>query len=178
MLNILISLVGLVQAAVIDADGPENATEAFASLEGDWQGQLEYRDYQSGRLQAIPLRAEFEAIADGATFLQRSVFTDVASPVLITTMVNVDGGTVSVANSRTGRGVEAYDQTVGALEGSSIQAWTMTLTRVDQDDGRPAAIREVMLRDGNSLIIIKEVDFLDDGLIDWIFRNRVTLHAR
>lgn len=177
MLHTLTALVALAQATTMAADAPANAAEAFTALEGIWQGQLEYRDYQSDTLQAIPLRVEFDTIPDNTTFLQRSVFTDPGFPVLITTMVNVEGETVSVANSRAGRPFESYAQTARLTNGAVARNWTMTLTRIDQDDNRPAAIREVMVRDGDILTVTKEVDFLDDDAAEWMFRNRVTLSA-
>ncbi len=178
MLNTLTALVALTQAATIVADLPANAVDAFSALEGEWQGQLEYHDYQSDTLQVIPLRVEFDTIPDDTTFIQRSVFTDPAFPVRITTMVNVEGETVSVANSRAGRPFESYANSARLTGATSADNWSMTLTRIDEDDNRPAAIRELMVRNGDMLTVTKEVDFLDDDTAEWMFRNRVTLSAQ
>ena len=178
MMHALTILAGLAQITTMGVSSPNNATEAFAILEGNWQGQLEYRDYQSNMMQAIPLDVEFEKIPDNTTFLQRSVFTDPGFPVRITTMVNVEGETVSVSNSRAGRAFESYAQTAHLTAGSVADSWTMTLTRIYQDDNRPAAIREVMVHNQGKLTVTKEIDFLDDEATEWVFRNRVTLSAQ
>ncbi|MFK7842783.1 MAG: hypothetical protein AB8B54_11005 [Sphingorhabdus sp.] len=178
MLHTFISLVALTQAATMTVAAPETATDAFAALEGNWQGQLEYRDYQSKAMQTIPVRVEFDTIPDDTTFLQRSIFTDPAFPVLITTMINVTGETVSVANSRAGRAFETYAQTVRLAKGATTVRWMMTLNRIDEDDNRPAAIREAIELDGDRLTVTKEVDFLDDERVEWMFRNRLTVRAQ
>ncbi|NQZ47171.1 MAG: hypothetical protein HRT63_06560 [Erythrobacter sp.] len=178
MLHILTILAALSQASTLSIDTPKNAAEAFAALEGNWQGQLEYRDYQTDRMQAIPLSVEFDTIPDETTFVQRSNFTDPGFPVRITTLVNAVGETVNVANSRAGREFETYAQTARITDALDGDNWTMTLFRIDKDDNRPAAIREVMIRNQGSLTITKEVDFLDDDVAEWTFRNRVTLAAQ
>lgn len=178
MLHSLTAIIALAQAATLSADAPATPAQAFAALEGNWQGQLEYRDYQSNNMEAIPLKVDFDTVPDNTTFVQRSEFTDPGFPVRITTLVNVEGAAVNSAISRAGRPFESYAQTARLTDASGADSWAMTLTRVGQDDNRPAAIRELMVRDGDSFSITKEVDFLDDDANEWVFRNRVTLSAQ
>lgn len=178
MSHTLMLFAAIAQTTMAGAAAPETVVDAFTHLEGDWQGQLEYRDYQSDKLQAIPMRVEFDSIEDDTTFLQRSTFTDPGFPVFITTLINVDGTTVNVASSRAGRPFESYDQIARLTAGASANSWTMTTTRVGKDGDRLAVIREVMTRDGDDLTITKEIDYLDDDSSEWMFRNRVTLSAK
>ncbi|MCK0129471.1 hypothetical protein [Erythrobacter sp. F6033] len=177
MFQSLTVLAALAQVTAATADAPQTAVDAFTGLEGNWQGQLEYRDYQSDTMQAIPMRVEFDTIPDKTTFLQRAEFTDPGFPVRITTLINVAGADTNVAISRAGRPFETYTQNARLAPGAIADSWTITFTRVGEDDNRPAAIREVMTRKAESLTVTKEVDFLDDEAAEWVFRNRVSLSS-
>lgn len=170
-------IVALAQAATISAM-PQSPLETFRTLEGSWQGKLEDRDYQSDRLERIPVEVEFEAIPNDRTFVQRSTFTDPAFSVPVTSLLAIDGETVYVASSRAERAFESYVQTARLGTVAGTNRWTLTLTLVDSDDRRRAVLREVMVRERDTLTITKEVDYLDDDRSEWVFRNRAILETK
>lgn len=169
------SIAILAQAAALATAAPVDTASAIATLEGDWEGQLEYRDYQSDQLQAIPMVVEFESVPDGITFIQRAAFSDPGFQVYITSLLSVGEDRVTQANSRAGREPESYELGARISEAVAMDDWSLTFTRIGLDDNRPASIRETMQRDGTQLTITKEVDFLDDDGAEWEFRNRVNL---
>lgn len=171
------AIVLLAQAATVPAaDMPTSPAEVFASIEGSWEGAIEYRDYQSNTLQSIPMKAEMENRPDGVTMVQRYQFADPRSAVYSTNLIAFAGDTLSIASARAGRPFETYTQTVEVASVSAPDNWTLTMSQTGKDANRPAAIRETVLRDGNQMTITKEIDFLDDDVTQWEFRNRVTLN--
>ena len=157
------------------AAAPTSPANAYSSLEGKWQGQLEYRDYRSGELQAIPMCVMFENVPDGTTFIQRAEFTDPGVQVYITSLLSLGENSVSQATSRAGQDFSSFELQARLVGAASQTQWTLSTTRIGSDDNRPASIRETMQRNGTELTITKEVDFLDDDLSEWTFRNRVSL---
>ena len=165
----------ITQAAALASGTPTSAESALADLEGEWQGRLEYRDYQSDTMQSIPMNAVIESVPDDTTQIQRFRFVDPRSPVYSTNLISMDGETVSYATSRQGRPFETYQQSARLVQSDQASGWTVVLARIGQDDNRPASIRETILLNGNNVTLTKEVDFLDDDKNEWAFRNRAVL---
>lgn len=164
--------------------GPAQATQesqslspasAFASLEGEWKGELRYRDYQSNRMESIPVTLDMEALPDGQTLIQRFDYTDPAFQVYITNLITIEGAVLTGATARAGRAFETYEKTIALSHSGTTDAWTIVMTSEALDDNRPAQIRETMVREGSEVTVTKEVDFLDDEAIQWEFRNVIEL---
>lgn len=147
---------------------------------GQWQGQLEYRDYQADRWFGIPMQVSIEDQGDGATIIRKADFDDGprVGNVRITSisLFSADGSRESVATFRKGREPDlsayALAMPVPAID---VAHWTIVATVTATDDDRPALLRETTTRDGNVMTTLKEVDFLDDAGEAWIARNRTTL---
>ena len=171
----LLAQANTVSAAAVPAEAPADVGDALSTMAGEWTGKLEYRDYRSNDLAAIPMRADIEIVPDGVTMIQRLRFSDPGVEVYTTNIVSINGTTISTAASRAGRAFECYEQTARLVEAGSDHSWTISTSQIGRDDNRPAAIRETTKLRGNQLTITKEIDFLDDNETRWEFRNRVTL---
>ena len=157
------------------ATAPTEPAKILTSLAGSWDGALQYRDYRTQNLEEIPVRADMELLPDNETMVQRFTYTDPGFLVYSTNLVAVKDDLITGATARAGRAFETYEQKVEVNSISDDRNWTITLRRTGTDDGRPAAIRELMVREGGTLTITKEFDFLDDEGENWEFRNRLML---
>ena len=168
----LLILILVIAAPAAAADDPDPYT-LLTSLEGNWRGQLEYRDYQTNELAAIPMKVTVDRHGD--ILIRRLTFTDPGFQVRRVSVLTWD------ADARLAR--EAYIQdgkaeartTAVSLLSHDDTAWAMTLETESFDDDRPAMLRETMKLQARTLTIVKEVDFLDDDEELWEFRNQVSL---
>ncbi len=160
------------------AAAPLTVAQARQSLVGQWQGKLEYRDYQADKWFGLPLKVRVSDGGDGVTLIRVSDFDDGprVGNVRITSVSMLDGASETTATFRKGRKVELATATL-ALGSASKDAthWTLVETETATDDDRPATIRLTTVRDGSKLVTLKEVDFTDDTKAEWLVRNRTTL---
>lgn len=169
-------------AGPLSAQTPATAvtpTTVRAALTGNWQGKLEYRDYQADRWFGIPVKVSIELMRDGLTLIRHADFDDGPKTgiVTITTVALLDPATSreQSASFRKGRETEITSATLKLTSAEALDRWTLEETRDGKDADRPARIRETAKRDGGTMITLKEVDFLDDSGEAWLTRNRTTL---
>ena len=179
-------MIVLLAAAVLAAQAPAvrlpiaavTVAAARQSLVGQWQGKLEYRDYQANKWFGLPLKLEVRDGGDGVTLIRAADFDDgpKVGNVRITTVSILDSTTETSATFRKGRKPELSTATL-ALSPSSKDSihWTLVEIEIATDDDRPATIRVTTTRDGDKLVALKEVDFTDDAKAEWLTRNRTTL---
>ena len=148
-----------------------------AGLAGRWQGTLGYRDYQSDKLQEIPMATRIEALPDNATIIRISSFDDgpKVGNVYITTATLFDSkaGTAASVTLRRGRPLEPQTEHVRVINHSDPAHWTITYEADGTDDDKPARLRTTQVRDGDLLTATKEVQ--PTGSTTWQFRNRSRL---
>lgn len=159
---------------------PLDLAAARASLNGAWEGELEYRDYSADRWFGIPVKTRIADQGDGATTLRISDFDDgpKVGNVRITTVELFDAAAASVAvgSFRKGRAAEIMTYAITLAPGArDATHWTMIEQARATDDERPATLRLTTVRDGDRLETLKEVDFLDDDKSEWLVRNRTRL---
>lgn len=164
-------------AAPLPAE-PITPQEAFTSLEGVWEGTLSYRDYRSNKMESIPVAVTMLIEPDGQTMVQRFDYTDPGFQVYVTNLITVKDNLLTGATARAGRAFETYEKDLRITAQTMPQQWTLVMDDEFNDDGRPARIRETMVRSEGTLSVLKEVDFLDDEKEEWIFRNAITLAAK
>ncbi len=174
--------------ALASGAGAENvapaltAAQARASLAGEWNAELQYRDYQSGQWQGIPFKTTIAMVADGVTQIRTSAYDDgpKAGTVWITTvtMLGKDGVTEYAATFRAGRPAEHEVARLRIEAGRDPAHWVLVTELDGEDDNRPARIREVTTRDGDTVTTVKDVDFQDDTRAEWLTRNRTVLNRR
>lgn len=171
--------------ALASGAGAENVAPALtvaqarASLAGEWTAELQYRDYQSGQWQGIPFKTTIAMVGDGVTQIRTSAYDDgpKAGTVWITTvaLLGKDGTTEYAGTYRAGRPVEHETARLRIEAGSDAAHWVLVSESDGQDDDRPARIREVTTRDGDTVTTVKDVDFQDDAKAEWLTRNRTVL---
>lgn len=172
----------LAEAGPASAQTPPTAvtpTSIRAALVGNWQGKLEYRDYQADRWFGIPVKVSIEMMRDGLTLIRHADFDDGPKTgiVTITSIALFDPATSreQSASFRKGRESEVTTATLKLTRADALDRWTLEETSDGTDDDRPARIRETTTRDGATMVTLKEVDFLDDTGETWLTRNRTTL---
>lgn len=175
MRSLLIALVCCAGAGAAEVPAP---AELQAALAGHWTGALGYRDYQTDRLEELPVRTEIRAVGDGATVIRVSAFDDgpKAGTVTITTArLYAADGTVSEASLRKGRPVEVTTERVSVAAYADPTHWSVRYEQDGTDGDRPAKLRVTESRDGDTLLSVKEVlpASATDGV--WRFRNRTRL---
>lgn len=175
-----------VSTAIADEDAKHDAVtlaDTRVELGGRWQGQLEYRDYQSDRWFGIPVTLDVRTIDGGATVIRIASFDDGDSGTVYITTVSMlapDDSTEYVGSFRADRPAELGTVSLrfADMNGSeSINAthWTVVAETDGMDDNRPATIRETTRRNGPNLVTLKEVDYSDDDKEEWLQRNRTTI---
>ena len=157
---------------------PVTIASARQSLVGQWQGKLEYRDYQADKWFGLPVKVAVRDGGDGVTLIRVSDFDDGPKTgiVRITSVSILDGARETTATFRKARKPDLATATL-ALGCASKDAthWTLVETETATDDNRPATIRLTTVRDGGKLVTLEEVDFTDDTKAEWLVRNRTTV---
>ena len=146
----------------------------FTGLAGQWQGALEYRDYQSNRLERLPVAVQFSTRGD--EFIQKAVFQELGDEIVTLTVATFDAPATRRQVSFTrGGSMESYAETVRLpVAPRSISDWTVVLERRGLDNDRPALIRETVVRRGSQLRWEKQVDLTTDAA-GFLFRHRIVL---
>lgn len=167
--------------AVAAADDGATAATLLAQTAGRWQGQLQYRDYQSNSWQGLPMTVTIAAQPDTVTTVRTALFDDgpKTGTVTITTIssVNPPAGTVSYAAARRGRAIDTGVARIDKVEqGADAMHWTIVTTETRKDGDQTAEVRETTTRDGDTLTTLKEVNPVNDKQDVWLPRNRSVLH--
>lgn len=167
-----IAAAGFLLLAATSATATDHALEALASAAGDWEGELYYLDYQSGKRFGIPMRAEIEATPDAATVIRRLTWTDPGSLVyaVLVTTVDRDTGELVEAFFRDGKGEYMRYEVSGASIESATK-WQVVYEHGGTDAGRQARIRHTVERDGDLMTSKKSVRFLDEVDGEFFERN-------
>jgi hypothetical protein len=164
----------------LGADAPIDIAVARQSLDGAWEGKLEYLDYSANKWFGIPVKTLIETQPDGVTTIRKSDFDDgpKVGIVRITSVEMFDpkAATVSSASFRKGRSVEVDTSKLAfASPPTDATHWTMIEETTGKDNNRPALIRVTVTRNGDAYEALKQVDFQDDDKQEWLTRNRTRL---
>jgi len=150
-----------------------------AALAGRWTGKLEYRDYQADRWFGLPVTVTIEAVDTGRTLIRKAAFDDGPATgtvwIVTTSLFDPASGREQSASFRAGRALTLESTTIRLASATDAEHWTLIDERDGMDDDRPARIRETTVRDGATMVTVKEVDFTDDKSEAWLTRNRTTL---
>ena len=175
------ALILIATAEVGAAEAPPLTPAALlVGTAGQWQGELQYRDYQSNQWQGLPMKVAIVAQPDGVTLVRTASYDDGPQTgiVYITTVSQLDpaGAKQTYAQFRKGRAVDSGTaQLALATPPRDGTHWTIA-TRENRIDGNSMAeVRETTTRDGAQMVTLKEVNPLDDGKDEWLPRNRTVL---
>lgn len=158
---------------------PLTLSDALQSQLGEWSGSLEYRDYSADRWFGLPVKVSIRDGGDGVTQVRVADFDDgpKVGNVRITTisMLGDDRVTEYSSSFRKGQVPEVSRTRLTLSRATDASHWTIISEAEDRDDDRPARIRTTLIRDGDRMTSLKEVDFSDDKSDTWLQRNRQTL---
>jgi hypothetical protein len=174
----LLALLLATAAPAPRAPAPPTPAMLEAGLAGQRRGALGYRDYQSDKLEEIPMTTRIEALPDAATILRISTFDDgprVGDVFITAASLHDDkAGTVATTTLRKGRPVETGTEQVRIAAFADPAHWTIIFEADGSDDDKPARLRTTQVRDGDVLTATKEVQ-PKPGDGRWQFRNRAKL---
>ncbi|GAA4031822.1 hypothetical protein GCM10022281_09300 [Sphingomonas rosea] len=170
----------LAAAAALAQAAPLTVAEARASMVGRWEGKLEYRDYQADAWFGLPMKVDIRDAGDGVTQIRTADFDDGPRTGIVritgVAMLAKDGVTETGASFRKGKDVSLDTARLALKPGpASATNWTLVAEQTATDDNRPARLRETTTRTGDTMVTLKEVDFIDDQGEAWLVRNRTTL---
>lgn len=154
---------------------PESLLEGMA---GQWTGALGYRDYQSNELFELPVETSIALAADGRTLIRTSRFDEGAAPdvfIVSAAAFDAESGLYETAGFRAGRAMWVSRERVAVSEARDNTHWTLVFTERGTDDDRAADIRVTLTRNGDEVLSVKEVDYLDDPAVRFEFRNQTRL---
>ncbi|MGX6646937.1 hypothetical protein ACWCOP_03210 [Maricaulaceae bacterium MS644] len=144
--------------------------DSLASLEGRWEGRLEYIDYTTGEPDTIPHTRDITLAPDRSYALQTMTFADRDTTVYDAELI-VFGATGVVATSVRG------DLTRSRLDLLTLQhdayGWIATLSGDTIDEGARAEARYTWTYAGDTFSQVKEVR--SDPGAAWRLRNAVRL---
>jgi len=182
MRRLIIVGCGLILAGAAPPQTPPSPSIAslIAGTAGRWQGELQYRDYQSNTWQGLPVKVSIVAQPDGVTMVRTAEYDDGprVGAVWITTLSTIDPATgkESYAAARKGKPFESGStQLTLAAPPQDATHWTIVASDTRNDGNGLAKIRETTVRDGSRLTTQKDVDPVDDGKDEWLPRNRTAL---
>jgi hypothetical protein len=178
-LALLVALIAQPLPAASDAANGQAAV-LLSQTAGQWQGELQYRDYQSNTWQGLPMAVTIVAQPDGVTTVRTARFDDgpKTGTVTITTVALVDStaATVAYASFRRGRPTDTgVTKIAGVTAGADAAHWTIVTTEQRIDGNMLAQVRETTTRAGDTMTTLKEVNPLDDKQDVWLARNRSVL---
>lgn len=162
------------------AQAPLDIAALRLAMAGRWEGKLEYLDYSANRWFGLPMTVAIEDQGDGVTLIRKADFDDGprVGMVRITTVELFDPATGKETSASFRKGREpSLDTTALRLPApaTDVAHWTLVAETTGKDDNRPARLRQTLVRAGDVMTSLKEIDFLDDEGETWITRNRTTL---
>lgn len=176
LLTASLSLASLPAAA---QTAPDIAALRLA-MAGRWEGKLEYLDYSANRWFGLPMKVLIEDGGDGVTLIRKADFDDgpKVGNVRITTVELLDPATGKETSASFRKGRETSLDTITLrlpAPATDTTHWTLVAETNGRDGDKPARLRQTLVRDGDTMTTLKEVDYLDDATETWISRNRTTL---
>lgn len=155
------------------------AEALIAATQGQWRGELQYRDYQSNQWMGLPVEVAIVAQPDGVTTVRTARYDDGPQTGIVTitsvTLIDPKAASESYASFRKGRPVDTGSATITAVSGSDTMHWTIVTSDKRTDGDALAQVRETTTRDGDTLTTLKEVNPDGDGIDTWLPRNRTVL---
>lgn len=177
---ILLSLLIAAPAASATTDNHVDAAALVAGTSGHWDGELQYRDYQSNTWQGLPVKVFVAAQPDGVTTIRTAQYDDGPQTGIVTittvTLVDASALTSSYAIFRRNRATDIGLAKISvAMPNSDPTHWTMISLETRKDGNDVAQVRETTTRNGDELVTVKEVNPIGDNSDAWLPRNRSVL---
>lgn len=157
------------------AEPPAPRACDLLAFQGDWRGELAYRDYGTGAREVIAMAARARATPDNGFLVTEARYVDPGFDVFIMTVAAIDEETGALMESHhRANAIEKFAYGFKSAERTG-DGWVCVFEDEGVDDGRPAMIRRIFSLDGDVYTQRKEIDFLDDMGPNFIFRNETVL---
>jgi hypothetical protein len=144
------------------AQEPPSVAEARASLPGRWEGGFEaLDDGLASESFAWPIAVSIEDAGDGRTLIERQQFEamdDDGALIVTVTLLDPDGVTEYASLYIRGSMPEHRTATLSLTGARDATHWTLHAVEDYVRDGEALQARQAMVRDGDSLVITREVD--------------------
>lgn len=164
-------LVALAALPALACDNPDagRLQQAVPQLEGNWQGQLQYRDFQSDERVSLPHARSFRLGPEGSYLISEMSFTDPGYEVYAAEMMTLDCDVVTLAYA--GGGAIDLDYLTLNQFREGPNGWNARFDSYGLDNGAESELRYVWDLEGSTLSMEKQVKAEGDD--DYQFRNRV-----
>ena len=143
---------------------------ASALLGGDWQGQLEYRDYRSDKRVQLPTVLHIRSISDGTLDFDYLFDDGPGKIVEDTSTIRIDAAANTWSISSPGEKANV-SSIAGLTELTQTGRGTLVLTGAGRDNNLPARVRTTITLTADTLTITRET--AASGA-DFFFRHRYT----
>jgi hypothetical protein len=177
---VVVSLLMISSTLSASQNSTLSASSMLAQTAGRWQGELQYRDYQSNTWQSLPMSVAIVAQPDNVTTVRTANFDDGPQTgiVTITTVMLVDPAalTLDYAIFRRNRPTDVgASRIVDVAQGADAFHWSIVTVETRKDGNEVAQVRETTTQDGELLTTLKEVNPAGDNKEVWLPRNRSVL---
>ncbi len=164
-LHVLLSC--LVLSSPAFATDAADVLQAWATQEGEWRGYIDIYSAESSDPTTVILLSSWDAVPSGTRLTRIETF--------VSDQGENSSVTVMYADPETGHIVTPYfaggpqrDYRFAVISADLIDDthWTTVIASPEgreEYEGRPAVLRYVRTRTGDTLVSTKEVDFLDDN---------------
>lgn len=164
ILTVLVSFLSVGPAFALDA---EDVLRIWASQEGRWHGHIDIYTAASDGPTTVRLLSSWDATPDGTRLTRIETFVSEQGENSSVTVMYADPDTGHIVTPYFAAGPQRdYRFAVISAEITDDTHWTTVIASPDgqeQYEGRPAVLRYVRTRTGDTLVSTKEVDFLDDN---------------
>ncbi len=153
-------------------DVAANLQPTHAAFAGEWQGQLEYRDYSNNKRVKLPTLLDVSASPDGASLVFRYTYDDgPGKTVKSVEIVSIDlAGNKFVFVSEGGKDRTEY-KVDGLGEFSEKHRGTLLLTGAGVENDQPVEVRKTITVADKTLTVLKETKPAGGA---FSFRNQYT----
>lgn len=169
ILSVALSLLSPFVSSVAFADEQLTLPEAIKALEGDWEGELTYRDFRSNERVSIPHNRTISVGPNGGYVLIENVYIDPGYRVYSAELYRVTDETLTIA-STTDTSVEVTNYTLISTDQQASQL-TARFEGAGSDNGGQALVRLEVSLGANSFSVRRLVKA--DGADDFQFRNEI-----
>lgn len=167
MIRLIALLSGLVLSSQAASTEVEDVLKAWATQQGQWEGYIDIYSADANDLTTVTLLSSWDAIPSGTRLTRIETFVSERGENSSVTVMYADPDTGHIVTPYFANGPQR-DYRFAVISSDLIDDthWTTVVASPDgqeEYEGRPAVLRYVRTRTGDTLVSTKEVDFLDDN---------------
>jgi len=163
---LFLSLAAILVAVPASAADTDAILRAWATQKGEWRGHIDIYSADSPDPITVTLLSSWDATPDGLGITRIETFVSDAGSNSSVTAMFADPETGDIVTPYFSNGVQRdYRFAVVSADLADDTHWTTVIASPggeEEYEGRPAVLRYVRTRTGDTLTSTKEVNFLDD----------------